>query len=174
MRPQGEKGFYPCFVRAACSERPRSIPESCGAWLPLFPWGMPRPVAGTSQLAHLHGSHLAQLPTWLAPHSCVHADPRGYAVVAVVQGERQRPVRYRAITSATVRAGLDKLSKGCGRIEAGEVIVGIECVEFEGTTRIRCSRGWVGQRTRAGKQKLVPVRATCSRYSGGVGTHACA
>ena len=68
--------------------------------------------------------------------------------------------RWRCERPATIRAGLDKLSKRVGRLEPGEVILSLEIVEYEGCVRVRCSRGWVGMQTRAsGKVKLVQVRA---------------
>ena len=71
--------------------------------------------------------------------------------------------RWRCEGPATLRAGLDRLSKRVGRLSAGEVILALETVEYEGCVRVRCSRGWVGLATRAGRVKLVQADREVSR-----------
>lgn len=70
--------------------------------------------------------------------------------------------RFRCQRPSTIRAGLDKLSKRVGRLEPGEVVLSLEIVEYEGCVRVRCSRGWIGMKTRTGSDKLVQVRVSCS------------
>lgn len=73
-------------------------------------------------------------------------------------------LRYRCVGPATVRTGMDKLSKKVGRLEPGEVIVVMQTLDFDGFPRVRFSRGWVGIRTKKGHVKLVNAEQQVEKF----------
>ena len=60
---------------------------------------------------------------------------------------------WRCVADATLRKGLDRLSAKAGRLVAGETVMVLESVNYEGAQRLRCARGWVTAVTRQGRVK---------------------